>query len=97
MRLLRDHPSHLFVSAVWNLWCRRNVAVFSGENWSDCHILNLMYSLANDVLHCPTDSNLFNAPISASLWCVPSAGVLKLNVDGSVFESLNHGGFGGIV
>ena len=90
-------PSHLFVSAIWFLWCMRNAYVLGGERWSDDHVLSLIYSLTDDIRRCFPNRELHFTSTSSVFWIEPATGMLKLNVDGSVFASLSRAGVGGII
>lgn len=77
-----DHEK-LFLIA-WDIWHRRNQQIFEGKNIQPVTVIDKAMSIAakykevKDVRH--------PRKIQSSCWQPPSQGVLKLNVDGAIFE-----------
>ena len=94
---IRHRPTHIFVSAIWCLWRRRNAALLEGVIWSDWYTLHMVLSYAEDILRCLSLPTHLNTWAIRDSWIAPPIGYFKLNVDGSVFPLLLRGGFGGVI
>ena len=65
-----------------------------GECWSSAQVLCKISAMTKDI------GNAFSFPLvtedcSSSIWLPPPPSWIKVNVDGSVYWSLNRGGVGG--
>ncbi|KAM7531912.1 hypothetical protein LguiB_035322 [Lonicera macranthoides] len=89
-------------AVLWSLWESRNAAVFGPRSYSAAFTINKANLALGEwlsVAQCPSAA----APVSANVqqssvyWQKPPLGVVKCNVDATIFEANKSIGFGGVL
>ena len=95
VKWLKDYgignKAHVFLAAIWNIWCARNATMFDNNppscNVQICHINHF---------HAFMESNKYRIERWVR-WKPSPDSYIKLNFDGSSFGNPGTSGFGGLL